>query len=289
MYLLKYLENSNTCCEATVTPYASNEDCIADIRAAYENMKNSLGIRDEDLPASEKDDESGQYSGWISTEGAYLRAGIDSYRWEVLSLPDFIPAKGVFIVNGTYHDLSNGCMYFCRPVICFSRTEARNRLRRVFEEKLKEYGLEENDACNEKGESIPGGCFCDDEAMIYEMAPYACNCLVEVASFIVSEVELVDAAQEKDSGQEGRFVSVWSDNVEVSSPCKVDFSTGKVTVTGPNDCVDESALDNLIGEYVEVGGRRYRAVNSSEHDWLIERGDLNRDGKDKTGKSVLWY
>ena len=102
------------------------------------------------------------------------------------------------------------------------------------DEKLKKCGLEENNACGEKGESIPGGCFSDDETMIYDFAPYACNCLIEVASYAILTVGSVDTTLEKEPGVAGKFVSVWGGGLKVSSPCHIDFESGMVTIITPS-------------------------------------------------------
>ena len=218
---------------------------------------------------------------------AYLRDGIDTYCWRITEEPRFIPAENLFVVHGLSHDLKNGNVAFCSPSIHCDKASAQKQLRALFDEKLKEYGLEENDACDEKGESIPGGCFSGDEAVIYDFAPYACNCRSEVASYVISTVKSVDTPIVKE--QAGIFVSVWNGGLKVSSPCHIDFESGMVTITGSNDCPNNACLEHLEKEYVETNGETYCVVRADMHQHMIENGDIKSDGTDIHGNPVLWY
>lgn len=289
MYFLNYLENSDAACHTTMTYYALFEDCARQMEEEYEKVRKSLGVREEDLPDPSEDDGTGRFSGCRDVWSAYLRDGIDTYCWRITEEPRFIPAENLFVVHGLSHDLKNGNVAFCSPSIHCDKSSAQKQLRALFDEKLKEYGLEENDACDEKGESIPGGCFSGDEATIYDFAPYACNCLIEVASYAISTVGSVDTTMEKEPGVAGRFVSVWDGGLKVSSPCRIDFESGLVTITGSSDCSDEDHLDHLEKEYVEANGETYCVISADLHQHLIENGDIKSDGTDIHGKPVLWY
>lgn len=289
MYFLKYLEDSEAGPKMSVTAHPLFKDCVDQMQEEYEKVLKALGLREEALTDPDEDDGTEPFSGRLDVQNAYLRDGMDTYRWAIVEEPHFVSAKNLFVVHGICHDLKNGNVSFCSPSIHCNKVSAQKQMRALFDEKLKEYGLEENNACDEKGDSIPGGCFSDDEAVIYDFAPYTCNCLIEVASYVISPVESVDTSIEKEPSVAGRFVSVWDGGMEVSSPCCIDFESGLVTITGASDCSDVAHLEHLENEYVEVNGQTYCVVSSGLHQHMIENGDIKSDGTDIHGKPVLWY
>lgn len=118
----------------------------------------------------------------------------------------------------------------------------------------------------------------EDEAAIYNYAPYALDCLVEIASFTIASLKL-----------QGTFISVWDGGIAVNTPCTVDFQTGQVIVMGANDCVNEDSLQILEREYVEVDGQTYLVVEKENYQAMIESMELTEDGLDTTGNRILWY
>ena len=289
MFFLKYLEDSDAGCKMSVSLHSRFKDCSRQMQEEFENVREHLGICKAALPDPNEDDGTGPFSGELDIWNAYLRDGMDTYCWTIIEEPRFVSSENLFVVHGISHDLKNGNIVFCSPSIYCNKAAAQKQLRTLFDEKLKEYGLEENGACNNKGESIPGGCFSDDEAVIYNCAPYAHDCLIEVASYVISPVNSVDTTMEKEPGVLGRFVSVWDGGLEVSSPCRIDFESGMVTITGPNDCPNESCLEHLEKEYVEANGQTYCVVELELYQNLVENGDINSDGIGAHGKPVLWY
>lgn len=77
---------------------------------------------------------------------------------------------------------------------------ATDLMRQVYNDELKQRKLEDNNAVGENDEAIPGGYFTDEEAGIYDYVEFAFDQLLEVVSFVVSEVEvpLRDIRTEKD-------------------------------------------------------------------------------------------
>lgn len=290
MYLLKYQENSDTACESQAKPYASRPECLARMKKEYGQAQALLGICDEDLPDPEKDDESGSVSGYMTDDKAYLRRGFDSYQWEIIEDPRFVLADELYIVSGVYHDLENGNIYHCPPVACYGKKQAQRELQIMFEERLAEYELPENGACDEDGDAVPGGCIWDGEATIYCQAEYALDCLVEVASFTAAPIKIAGQLDNKQLHAQGIIVSVWDDNINVSSPCRVNFKTGQVVVTGDNDFqYDDGDLQNLHTQYVTVGGCVYTVIEKKQYAGMVTEGNLTQDGLDEAGNRVLWY
>lgn len=71
----------------------------------------------------------------------------------------------------------------------FENEEAANaEVRRLYDAILEENGLEDNDAVDEEGNSIPGGCYSGQEANIYDCAEYANSGLVNVAYICAQEI-----------------------------------------------------------------------------------------------------
>lgn len=275
MYLLKYHENSNSACQSNVTAYAALEKCAMQMQGEFWRLKVSLGITDEELLNSDALSDTG---GRISEKGAFLCDGINTYQWEIICEPQYIPANGFYQVSGVYHDLESGETIHCTPVLCHDKKSAQERMYTMLKEVLDQYKLEENGACDEEGNAIPGGCIWEGEASIYAHAPYALDCLIEVASFTVTTLKL-----------SGTFVSVWDGDVLVSSPCIVDFHTGQVTVTGANNCANENSLQILEREYVQIGEQTYPAVEKEEYQAMMENKELTENGINAEGNQTFWY
>lgn len=290
MYLLKYLENSDASCRSAVEAYADRHECFRQMQDEYNKTKASLGIEDLDLPDPEEDDETGSVSGYISDNSAFLREGCDTYQWEIIEEPRFITAESMYIVSGVYHDLENGDIYHCTPVACYGKAQAQQELQKMFEERLAAYDLIENGTSDEEGNSIPGGCIWDGEATIYSHAEYAFDCLVEVASFAVSPVQMAGPICDGQINVPGVFISVWDDDIAVSSKCLVNFKTGEVTVICDNDYPGNDDLLNVLHkQYVEVGDCRYPVVEKEEYLAKVAAGELTGEGLNEEGVRVLWY
>lgn len=73
-------------------------------------------------------------------------------------------------------------------------------MRQAYDYELKQRKLEDNNAVGESDEAVPGGYFTDEEAGIYDYVDFAFGQLLEVVSFVVSEIEvpLRDIQTEKD-------------------------------------------------------------------------------------------
>ena len=155
MYLLKYHENSNSACQSNVTAYAALEKCAMQMQGEFWRLKESLGITDEELLNSDALSDTG---GRISEKGAFLCDGINTYQWEIICEPQYIPANGFYQVSGVYHDLESGETIHCTPVLCHDKKSAQERMYTMLKEVLDQYKLEENGACDEEGNAIPGGC-----------------------------------------------------------------------------------------------------------------------------------
>lgn len=186
MYILKYLENSDYACTSEITAFTSREECYAKMHGDFQQTKRMLGVFEDDVLMAEDASESGAY---LCAENAYIRKGIDCYNWEILVDTDLLPSGRLYTVSGVYHNLENGEVYHSGPVLCRGEDRARKELRRMFEEQLQAYELEENGSSDEDGTAIPGGGLFGEEATIYANAAYAFDCLVEVASFIMKAAE----------------------------------------------------------------------------------------------------
>lgn len=73
-------------------------------------------------------------------------------------------------------------------------------MRQAYDAELKQRELEDNSAVGENDEAVPGGYFTDEEAGIYDYVDFAFGQLLEVVSFVVSEIEVPmrDIRTEKD-------------------------------------------------------------------------------------------
>lgn len=71
---------------------------------------------------------------------------------------------------------------------------------------LKNRNLEDNGASDENGDSIPGGYIVTSEAGIYDYADFAFSQLLEIVSFVVSEVEIHEPVIIPPKGEIGSLV-----------------------------------------------------------------------------------
>lgn len=77
---------------------------------------------------------------------------------------------------------------------------AADAMRATYFQQLKERNLEDNGASDTTGEATAGGYYTNDEAGIYDYVDFAFGQLLEVANFVISEIEvpLRDIRTEKD-------------------------------------------------------------------------------------------
>lgn len=66
--------------------------------------------------------------------------------------------------------------------------DAESYIRFLYWVELKRYGLKDNNACNENGDSIPGGYHTKDEAVVYNCCDYAFGQLLEVTVFTITKI-----------------------------------------------------------------------------------------------------
>lgn len=87
-------------------------------------------------------------------------------------------------------DKSSGYVSLYTVGVYATRDEARRKMRDEYEKALNILALEDNGACDEHDESIPGGYFADDEAGIYDYVNFAFGQLLEVSSFVINTVDV---------------------------------------------------------------------------------------------------
>lgn len=63
--------------------------------------------------------------------------------------------------------------------------QAHEAMEELYQTCLEEYGLNDNDACNESEEAIPGGYITDTEAGIYDHMDFAIGQLLEFVSLSI--------------------------------------------------------------------------------------------------------
>lgn len=93
-----------------------------------------------------------------------------------------------YIVCMTEIDPSNGIII---ATTCMdpqkNKADAVNMMHQAYLEALKERELEDNDACDENDNSVPGGCFTEEEATVWGEAEFAFGQLLPIVQFCLVE------------------------------------------------------------------------------------------------------
>lgn len=195
VYILTYKENSDEKCTAESAIFGSEAEVIREMKSAFNSMKESFGGE-----FSEEEDElkhmEEQRWATVSDTSAHIQVGIDSYDWSITQDERYSPANKDpgnkrYIVSGCTKNGENGDMIPTTPRIFSDEKEAKGYLRQRYEDELKELDLEDNEACNAEGESIPGGCMESDGtcAQIWNITECSFGALENVAIFILTEVD----------------------------------------------------------------------------------------------------
>lgn len=195
VYILTYKENSDEKCTAESAIFGSEAEVIREMKSAFNSMKESFGGE-----FSEEEDEfkhmEEQRWATMSDTSAHIQVGIDSYDWSITQDGRYSPANNDtgnkrYIVSGCTKNGENGDMIPTTPRIFSDEEEAKGYLRQRYEDELKELDLEDNEACNAEGESIPGGCMESDGtcAQIWNITECSFGALENVAIFILTEID----------------------------------------------------------------------------------------------------
>lgn len=93
-----------------------------------------------------------------------------------------------YVLSGTWLSLKNGEINMTKPVLFQDKKAAEAVLRQTYDH-FREQVFHVPDAiADENGDSIEGGYCGQDEACIYANAEFACDCLVQVACFVITEM-----------------------------------------------------------------------------------------------------
>jgi hypothetical protein len=101
----------------------------------------------------------------------------------IVNVTEISPRDGTIAVNTAYGPYKN-------------YDDAIDAMRKRYEEALKARDLEDNNACDENDESIPGGYFTDEVAGIYAYADFAFGQLLEVVSMTIKRIDIRPDMQE---------------------------------------------------------------------------------------------
>lgn len=194
VYILTYKENSDEKCTAESAIFGSEAEVIREMKSAFNSMKESFGGEFSEEEDELKHMEEQRWAA-VSDTSAHIQVGIDSYDWNITQDERYSPANKDpgnkrYIVSGCTKNGENGDMIPTTPRIFSDEEEAKGYLRQRYEDELKELDLDDNEACNEEGDSIPGGCLESDGtcAQIWNITDCSFGALENVAIFILTEV-----------------------------------------------------------------------------------------------------
>lgn len=100
-----------------------------------------------------------------------------------------MPELNMYTIQAVSHDEKTGSVSFIAPQGKYPLVIAQKKMDELYRELLKKFDLEDNNACDENGESCPGGYIDGSEAVIYAMPEYAMGCLVELAAIVIRPVQ----------------------------------------------------------------------------------------------------
>lgn len=173
--------------------FQSLEKAKAYLRTAFENTKRLCSHKEIGFLDQEPDGIQDGIVKWAMLYGEDTSAQIgiiednfttEYYCWEITEENVDEPP---FVITGCWTDMDDSHMYPIHPIFTDSEEEAAQKLRELYSLYLEKYGVEDNGTSDENGDAIPGG-FCNTkEAGIWDYAPYACDCLVNVAMFTVND------------------------------------------------------------------------------------------------------
>lgn len=196
MYIVKYTENSDSACKSEVELFKTQNEAVDFMSTAYNK---SLVIFGKDrFATSEDENDPDKPWSFINMQGAHIQDGIDRYDWEIIEDERFVaaseagkPQGALYALIGCEKDGDNGNFMPFATHIFMSKQAAKKELRKNYFRLLKEYGLENNAACDSEGSSIPGGYIESDgmSATLYDNTENAFGCLEEVAFLAIHTVE----------------------------------------------------------------------------------------------------
>lgn len=202
MFVLKELENSDARCDCTTTNFA-------DIKAAQKYMAEQFFEKLKTLPGGTYAEEESERlcpeeQRWanINSSSAHIQDGLDAYDWEICEDPSWVQKNDCpegFIVTGCKTDNKNGELLPVIPVYAKTEDEAKDIMKMLYQAELENRGLMDNGACDEEGNSCPGGWMDGTGADIWDNAEYAFDCLVNVAHFSYYPIQTV-AKEKAESG-----------------------------------------------------------------------------------------
>lgn len=85
-----------------------------------------------------------------------------------------------FTIEAITINEENGDFNFLTSPKALDKEAALLEMRSLYEQQLNAWDLDDNNACNDDGEAIPGGCWYGEDAVLYAMPPSACGCLIQV-------------------------------------------------------------------------------------------------------------
>lgn len=180
--------------------FDSLEAAQAQMKDEYSRSKDLLGGSFDDERDDDLSDETEQRWARISDMSAHIQTGLDCNHWDITMVDrpnaekdkaaDADSADVLYIVSGCTKNGENGDMIPVTPKTFSDKEEAKGYLRQRYEDELKELDLDDNEACNDEGDSIPGGCLESDGtcAQIWNITDCSFGALENVAIFILTEV-----------------------------------------------------------------------------------------------------
>ena len=137
--------------------------------------------------------------------------------------------------------------------ISSDKQTANETMLKEYNAELKSRNLEDNGASDENGESVPGGYIVTNEAGIYDYADFAFSQLLEVVSFVVSEVEIHEPVIIPPKGEIGSLVP-----------------NGKVYIVDYQEAANSKGRIYRLSEKEVLEGTVLSVKNTSDGDFYAE-------------------
>ena len=201
MFVLKELENSDARFDCITTNFDDIKAAQKYMTEQFEKLKKALGgtFDEEESPWL-----CAGMQRWanICSTSAHIQVGLDAYDWEICEDPSWVKKDGCpegFVVTGCKTKNESGELLPVIPVYAKTEDEAKAIMEQLYQAELENRGLMDNGACDEEGNSCPGGWVDGTGADIWDNAEYAFDCLVNVAHFSYYPIQTA-AKEEAESG-----------------------------------------------------------------------------------------
>lgn len=166
----------------------------------------------------------------------------------VVCVTELDPRSGAIVVNtayGPYKDYD----------------DAVKAMRKRYDEALRVRDLEDNNACDENDESIPGGYFDDEGAGIYVYADFAFGQLLEVVSYTIKETCIRPDMQNYINERAEKYKAA---HPEIAGPDSYEYAQKIKTLSEEHKKLSEQHPEWSAEDHKRVANELWNKINGKD-------------------------